>query len=70
MNNSDILSLAELRIDGRRYDELRTIKHKMSLFAGNDGSAYLEQGDVIDCFSYINRTVVTLLWYVLLVRSQ
>jgi exosome complex RNA-binding protein Rrp42 (RNase PH superfamily) len=44
MQNSDILSLAHLRTDGRRYDELRTIKHKLNLFNGSDGSAYLEQG--------------------------
>jgi hypothetical protein len=46
MQNSDILSLAHLRTDGRRYDELRTIKHKLSLFNGSDGSAYLEQGNL------------------------
>jgi exosome complex RNA-binding protein Rrp42 (RNase PH superfamily) len=41
-----ILSLAHLRTDGRRYDELRTIKHKLTLFNGSDGSAYLEQGNL------------------------
>ena len=46
MHNSDILALAGLRIDGRRFDELR----KMSCTIGfdrtmsSDGSVYLEHG--------------------------
>lgn len=44
MQNVDILALAGLRIDGRRVDDLRSLKHKLAVVKTADGSAYLEQG--------------------------
>jgi exosome complex component RRP41 len=44
MQNSDILALAGLRIDGRKGDELRRVNFKLCLANNADGSAYLEQG--------------------------
>ena len=44
MQHSDILAIAGLRIDGRRYDELRNINWKIGVEAGADGSVYMEQG--------------------------
>eukprot|EP01039_Chlorochromonas_danica_P003182 gene3182-3484_t len=44
MQNQEILSLAGLRIDGRRHDELRRLQHRIGLVAHADGSAYMEQG--------------------------
>jgi exosome complex component RRP41 len=44
MQNTDILALAGLRLDGRRPGEIRSIKHNMACVPTADGSAYLEQG--------------------------
>lgn len=44
MQNFDILALAGLRVDGRRNDEIRSIKHNIALVNYADGSAYYEQG--------------------------
>lgn len=53
MQQADILALANLRIDGRRGQELRQLKYKIGLTSGGaagcstsgaDGSCYLEQG--------------------------
>ena len=44
MQNFDVLELAELRVDGRRYLELRPMQHRIGLLSYADGSAYLEQG--------------------------
>jgi exosome complex component RRP41 len=44
MQNYDILALAGLRIDGRRSDDIRNMKHNFGLVKSADGSAYLEQG--------------------------
>ena len=46
MQNSDILSLAGLRIDGRRFGELRTMKCKIGFdkTMSSDGSVYFEHG--------------------------
>lgn len=43
MQNADILSLAQLRLDGRKYNEIRRIKTKMGVVDRADGSAYYEQ---------------------------
>ncbi len=43
MIQADILSFAGLRTDGRKADELRRIRHKLSVFLA-DGSSYLESG--------------------------
>lgn len=39
----EILALAGLRADGRKSNEMRRIRHKLSLFS-SDGSTYLETG--------------------------
>ena len=47
MQQSEILALAGLRIDGRRFNELRKIKYKLSVSqqqSAVSGSTYLEQG--------------------------
>jgi exosome complex component RRP41 len=44
MQNYDIIDLAGLRIDGRKSDELRNLKHRIGVIDYADGSAYLEQG--------------------------
>lgn len=44
MQHSDILAMAGLRIDGRRPDDIRNMKHSFGLVSAADGSAYLEQG--------------------------
>ena len=44
MQNADILALAGLRLDGRRPNDIRSLKHNLSLVPTADGSAYLEQG--------------------------
>lgn len=47
MQYSEILSLATLRLDGRKYNEIRKIKYKINLESSSsnfDGSCYLEQG--------------------------
>lgn len=43
MQQLEILALAGLRLDGRRYDEMRLIKAKLSVLPAADGSAYYEQ---------------------------
>lgn len=42
---AEFISLAGLRIDGRREQEIRRIRTRMGLFAKVDGSAYYEQGN-------------------------
>ncbi len=42
MQQSEILALAGLRLDGRRYNEIRTIKSKFGVMASADGSVYFE----------------------------
>ncbi len=44
MQQAEILSLAGLRLDGRRFNELRKIKYKIGVENTADGSVYLEQG--------------------------
>ena len=44
MQNQEILELANLRIDGRHFDQIRKLKHKIGLFQHVDGSCYLEHG--------------------------
>jgi exosome complex component RRP41 len=44
MQNHDIVSLGELRIDGRKYHEVRKMNHNIGLNRSADGSAYLEVG--------------------------
>jgi ribonuclease PH len=47
MQQSEILALAGLRIDGRRFNELRKIKYKLAVSqqqSAANGSTYLEQG--------------------------
>lgn len=44
MQNFEILELAGLRIDGRKYSELRPMQHRIGLLSYADGSAYVEQG--------------------------
>jgi hypothetical protein len=47
MQQSEILALAGLRIDGRRFNELRKIKYKIAVSqqqSAANGSTYLEQG--------------------------
>eukprot|EP01120_Amphizonella_sp_Union-15-10_P013193 TRINITY_DN6094_c0_g1_i1.p1 TRINITY_DN6094_c0_g1~~TRINITY_DN6094_c0_g1_i1.p1 ORF type:complete len:250 (+),score=45.57 TRINITY_DN6094_c0_g1_i1:142-891(+) len=43
--NRELLSPEGLRIDGRRPNELRTIRCKMGVLEKMDGSAYFEQGN-------------------------
>eukprot|EP01038_Epipyxis_sp_PR26KG_P014564 gene14564-19553_t len=46
MQNIDILALAGLRVDGRRADDIRDLKHRLGPISMTvaDGSAYFEQG--------------------------
>ena len=44
MQNLDILALAGLRLDGRKYDDIRRIKLKVGVVNNADGSVYYEQG--------------------------
>ena len=44
MQHSEILALAGLRVDGRRKDEIRTLRHQYGVSPGADGSLYFEQG--------------------------
>ncbi|TDH73545.1 hypothetical protein CCR75_004074 [Bremia lactucae] len=41
----DVISIAGLRIDGRRSDEVRRIRTRFGLFSRVDGSSYYEQGN-------------------------
>lgn len=44
MQQAEILAIAGLRVDGRRFNELRKIKYKLDIDNLSDGSTYLEQG--------------------------
>lgn len=44
MSGKELISKVGLRLDGRRADELRRIRCKLSVFSQPDGSAYVEQG--------------------------
>jgi exosome complex component RRP41 len=44
MQQAEILAIAGLRLDGRRFNELRRIKYKIGVENTADGSTYLEQG--------------------------
>lgn len=44
MQNAEILALAGLRVDGRRAEDLRTIRYKFGVVPLSDGSVYFEQG--------------------------
>ncbi|CAM9462094.1 unnamed protein product [Ectocarpus fasciculatus] len=44
MQFGDILALAGLRADGRKYDEIRRLSYKLGGNLQSDGSAYVEQG--------------------------
>jgi exosome complex component RRP41 len=44
MQNSEILALAGLRVDGRRPDEVRSMRHQFGVSPEADGSVYFEQG--------------------------
>ena len=43
--DTSIYSLAHLRLDGRRWNELRRIHGQISTQAAADGSSYLEMGN-------------------------
>ena len=43
MQFADILSIAGLRVDGRRADEVRHMRCKIGVEKNCDGSAYFEQ---------------------------
>ena len=43
MQQAEILSLVKLRVDGRKYDQIRQIRSKISIITNADGSAYYEQ---------------------------
>lgn len=43
MQFGDILALAGLRADGRKYDEIRRLSYKLGGNLQSDGSAYVEQ---------------------------
>ena len=45
MAGYELLSDQNLRMDGRKSDELRRIQCKMGVFGQADGSAYIEQGN-------------------------
>ncbi len=44
MQNYDIVDLAGLRLDGRKANELRSMRHNLGIIESADGSAYFEQG--------------------------
>ncbi len=46
MQGSEILEFANLRVDGRAFSELRSIRYKLTPSVGSniDGSVYYEQG--------------------------
>ena len=46
MHGSEILELANLRVDGRAFSELRSIRYRLTPSVGSniDGSVYYEQG--------------------------
>lgn len=43
MNQADILLLAGLRVDGRKSDDIRSIRMKCNPLSHVDGSCYMEQ---------------------------
>lgn len=43
MQQAEVLSLAGLRSDGRKCDEIRRMEFRLGLIKESDGSAYLEQ---------------------------
>lgn len=53
MQHADILALAGLRVDGRRGEDIRSIRYKIGVSNSNsaDGSCYFEQG--ILCYIFI-----------------
>lgn len=51
MQDFEITELAGLRVDGRKFDELRPMRNKIGVLPSADGSASLEQG--------LNRVMVT-----------
>lgn len=46
MQQADVLALAGLRIDGRRFDEIRTLRHNFGFdkTGSSDSSVYFESG--------------------------
>jgi len=44
MQNLDILALAGLRLDGRKYDDVRRIRLRVGVVNNADGSVYYEHG--------------------------
>jgi exosome complex component RRP41 len=44
MQQQEILELANLRIDGRQFNQIRRLKHKIGVLPNVDGSAYFEHG--------------------------
>ena len=44
MQHAEILALAGLRVDGRREDDVRTVRFTLGVASQADGSVYLEQG--------------------------
>lgn len=44
MQHAEILALAGLRVDGRREDDVRTVRFTIGVASQADGSVYLEQG--------------------------
>lgn len=44
MQDHEIFELAGLRIDGRRFDEIRPMDCRLGFISHVDGSVYLEQG--------------------------
>ncbi len=51
MQDFEITELAGLRVDGRKFDELRPMHNKIGILSTADGSASLEQG--------LNKVMVT-----------
>ena len=43
MNNSEILALANLRVDGRKPCDLRKVRYNFGVEESADGSVYYEQ---------------------------
>jgi ribonuclease PH len=44
MQAYEISSLAQLRIDGRKHDEIRSIESRLGFVPHVDGSTYMEHG--------------------------
>ena len=45
VSGGEFISVAGLRVDGRRSEEVRRIRTRFGLFQRVDGSAYYEQGN-------------------------